>query len=68
VDCATTAAGTDLIIISDNKKPAQHALKLRSGPVFAHGTTGAKRTVGAPHPLHRYIKICKKKMLSFAIL
>jgi hypothetical protein len=27
-----------------------------SGPAFAHGTTGAKRTVGAPP----YIKICKK--------
>jgi hypothetical protein len=31
-------------------------LYLGSGPAFAHGTTGAKRTVGAPH-----IKICKKK-------
>jgi hypothetical protein len=27
------------------------------GPVFAHGTTGAKRTVGAPPP---YIKVCKE--------
>jgi hypothetical protein len=30
-----------------------------AGPVFAHVTTGAKRTVGAPAP--QYIKICKKK-------
>jgi hypothetical protein len=28
-----------------------------AGPAFAHGTTGEKRTVGAPP----YIKICKKK-------
>jgi hypothetical protein len=34
-------------------------LVLPSGPVFAHGTTGAKRTVGAPPS--QYIKICKKK-------
>jgi hypothetical protein len=36
-----------------------------AGPVFAHGTTGAKRTVGAP-PVN--IKIFKTKMRSFAIL
>jgi hypothetical protein len=36
-----------------------------TGPVFAHGTTGAKRTVGGPP---RYIKICKTKMRRFAIL
>jgi hypothetical protein len=30
---------------------------LQAGPVFAHVTTGAKRTVGAP----QYIKIWKKK-------
>jgi hypothetical protein len=24
-----------------------------SGPAFAHGTTGAKWTVGAPHPVHK---------------
>jgi hypothetical protein len=33
-------------------------IKAHAGPAFAHGTTGAKRTVGAPTP---YIKICKKK-------
>jgi hypothetical protein len=41
----------------------------RTGPAFAHGTTGAKRTVGAPlPPPPQYIKICTKKTRSFAIL
>jgi hypothetical protein len=39
-------------------------LWLQSGPVFAHGTTRAKLTVGAPPP-PQYVKICKK-MRSFA--
>jgi hypothetical protein len=34
--------------------------RLAAGPAFAHGATGAKRTVGAPLP-QRLIKICKKK-------
>jgi hypothetical protein len=32
-----------------------------AGPVFAHGTTGAKRTVGAPPPLHKNLQKKKKK-------
>jgi hypothetical protein len=39
----------------------------QSGPAFAPGTTGAKRTVGAPTPTPN-IKICNKKMQSFEIL
>jgi hypothetical protein len=35
-----------------------------AGPVFVHGTTGAKRKVGAP--INKYFQ--KKKMRSFAIL
>jgi hypothetical protein len=34
---------------------------LKAGPAFAHRTTGAKRTVGAPHPPPQYIKTCTKK-------
>jgi hypothetical protein len=36
-------------------------LYLYPGPVFAHGTTGEKRTVGAPPLPTQHIKICKKK-------
>jgi hypothetical protein len=35
---------------------------LRPGPVFAHGTTGTKLTVGAPRaPVHTNLKKKKKK-------
>jgi hypothetical protein len=28
----------------------------RAGPVFAHGTTGAKRTVAPPPPIHKHLQ------------
>jgi hypothetical protein len=55
--------------IHNNKNTTYITIRIiiMSGPVFAHGTTGAKRTVGVPPPLP-YIKICKKKLRSCAIL
>jgi hypothetical protein len=42
------ALGTDNITVEliKNSRPEL----LQTGPVFAHGTTGARRMVGAPHP------------------
>jgi hypothetical protein len=44
---------------SRNMNPCSCNIVILPGPVFAHGATGTKRTVGAPAP--PYIKICKKK-------
>jgi hypothetical protein len=40
-------------------------LYLNAGPVFAHGTTGAKQTVGAPPDVHKNLQQKKCEALKY---